>query len=259
MRTLWGWRDKWYDTALQTQNSKFEPWRSQTDHATSRSRRPPTILSTSERGKTICFFEDWMPERGSNSRSPNFQAGSFHHCTRAPPNSLNHQHVSKYQQMCELKIDLCPELSRAQNFFYFCQVTKYRRLQIGHLEKSEAKSLRENGCLVPVVQPDSIPSDKDALTQTPTHTHTSPFSEHLRGSLRKTNSPDTIKCTHRSEPFRALGQSRQRVCFFSLFLRAVYLPLKLRETPAPRRPRKHQVWSQWCFNVGPASQTLGQH
>ena len=45
MRTPWGWWDEWDDTALQTQDSKFKPWRSQAEHATSRSRRLPTILN----------------------------------------------------------------------------------------------------------------------------------------------------------------------------------------------------------------------
>ena len=44
-RTSWGWWDDWDDTVLQTQNSKFEPWRSEAEHATSRSRRLPTILT----------------------------------------------------------------------------------------------------------------------------------------------------------------------------------------------------------------------
>ena len=44
-RTSWGWWDDWDDTVLQTQDSKFEPWRSETEHATSRSRRLPTILT----------------------------------------------------------------------------------------------------------------------------------------------------------------------------------------------------------------------
>ena len=44
-RTSWGWWDEWDDTVLQTQNSKFEPWRFEAEHATSRSRRLPTILS----------------------------------------------------------------------------------------------------------------------------------------------------------------------------------------------------------------------
>ena len=43
--TSWGWWDEWDDTVLQTQDSKFEPWRSEAEHATSRSRRLPTILS----------------------------------------------------------------------------------------------------------------------------------------------------------------------------------------------------------------------
>ena len=44
-RTSWGWWDDWDDTVLQTQDSKFEPWRSEAEHATSRSRRLPTILT----------------------------------------------------------------------------------------------------------------------------------------------------------------------------------------------------------------------
>ena len=44
-RTSWGWWGDWDDTVLQTQDSKFEPWRSEAEHATSRSRRLPTILT----------------------------------------------------------------------------------------------------------------------------------------------------------------------------------------------------------------------
>ena len=44
-RTSWGWWDEWDGTALQTRDSKFKPWRSEAEHATSRSRRLPTILS----------------------------------------------------------------------------------------------------------------------------------------------------------------------------------------------------------------------
>ena len=58
-RTSWGWWDDWGDTVLQTQDSKFEPWRSETDHATSRSRRLPTILT---------FTRGW----GRNIFSPPF-------------------------------------------------------------------------------------------------------------------------------------------------------------------------------------------
>ena len=40
-----GWWDDWDDTVLQTHDSKFDPWRSEAEHATSRSRRLPTILT----------------------------------------------------------------------------------------------------------------------------------------------------------------------------------------------------------------------
>ena len=45
-RTSWGWWDDWDDTVLQTQDSKFEPWRSEAEHATSRSR----FFQTAETG-----------------------------------------------------------------------------------------------------------------------------------------------------------------------------------------------------------------
>ena len=44
-RISWGLWDEWNDTAIQTQDSKFKPWRSEAEHPTSRSRRLPTILS----------------------------------------------------------------------------------------------------------------------------------------------------------------------------------------------------------------------
>ena len=46
--TCWGWWDEWDDTAPQTQNSKFEPWRSEAGYATSRARRLPTIFNLYE-------------------------------------------------------------------------------------------------------------------------------------------------------------------------------------------------------------------
>ena len=59
--TSWGWWDDWDDTALQTQDSKFEPWRSEAEHATSRSRRLPTILTfTRELGRNI--FVSFKPQ-----------------------------------------------------------------------------------------------------------------------------------------------------------------------------------------------------
>ena len=61
-RTSWGWWDDWDDTVLQTQNSKFEPWRSEAEHATSRSQRLPTIL-TFTRGWGRNIFVSFKPPR----------------------------------------------------------------------------------------------------------------------------------------------------------------------------------------------------
>ena len=64
-RTSWGWWDDWSDTVLQTQDSKFEPWRFEAEHVTSRSRRLPTILTfTRGRGRNIFVLSnrrDWEP------------------------------------------------------------------------------------------------------------------------------------------------------------------------------------------------------
>ena len=79
-RTSWGW---WDDTAFQTQDSKFEPWRSEAEHATSRSRRLPTILTfTRGWGRNIfCFFQ--TAETGN--RTPTGVRGSgASHYPRAP-------------------------------------------------------------------------------------------------------------------------------------------------------------------------------
>ena len=61
-RTSWGWWDDWDDTVLQTQDSKLEPWRSEAEHATSRSRRLPTIL-TFTRGWGRNNFVSFKPPR----------------------------------------------------------------------------------------------------------------------------------------------------------------------------------------------------
>ena len=61
-RTSWGWCDDWDDTVLQTQDSKFEPRRSEAEHATSRSQRLPTIL-TFTRGWGRNIFVSFKPPR----------------------------------------------------------------------------------------------------------------------------------------------------------------------------------------------------
>ena len=82
-RTAWGWWDDWDDTVLQTQDSKFEPWRSEAKHATSRSRRLPTILTfTRGWGRNIfCFFQ--TAETGN--RAPAWKAAVLTTTLGPPP------------------------------------------------------------------------------------------------------------------------------------------------------------------------------
>ena len=68
-RTSWGWWDDWDDTVLQTQDSKFEPWRSEAEHATSRSRRLPTILTFTRGWGWNNFVSFKPPRRGTEPRT----------------------------------------------------------------------------------------------------------------------------------------------------------------------------------------------
>ena len=68
-RNSWGWWDDWVDTVLQTQDSKFEPWRSEAEHATSWSRKLPTILTfTRGWGRNIFYF---LQTAETGNRAPN--------------------------------------------------------------------------------------------------------------------------------------------------------------------------------------------
>ena len=86
-RTSWGWWDDWDDTVLQTQDSKFEPWRSEAEHATSRSRRLPTIL-TFTRGWGRNIFVSFKPPRpGTEPRTLAWKATVLT-TTLGPPTPL---------------------------------------------------------------------------------------------------------------------------------------------------------------------------
>ena len=86
-RTSWGWWDDWDDTFLQTQDSKFVSWRSEAEHATSRSRRLPTIL-TCTRGWGRNIFVSFKPPRpGTEPRTLAWKAAVLT-TTLGPPPSL---------------------------------------------------------------------------------------------------------------------------------------------------------------------------
>ena len=87
-RTSWGWWDDWDDTVLQTQDSKFEPWRSEAEHATSRSRRLPTIL-TFTRGWGRNNFVSFKPPRpGTEPRTLAWKAAVLTTTLGPPPMML---------------------------------------------------------------------------------------------------------------------------------------------------------------------------
>ena len=68
-RTSWGWWGEWEDFALQTQDSKFKPWRSEGKHATSRSRRLPSILSFTSGWRRNIFVSFKPPRSGNEHRA----------------------------------------------------------------------------------------------------------------------------------------------------------------------------------------------
>ena len=84
-RTSWGWWDDWDDTVLQTQDSKFEPWRSEAEHATSRSRRLPTILTFTRGWGRNIFVSFKAPRPGTEPRTLAWKAAVLTTTLGPPP------------------------------------------------------------------------------------------------------------------------------------------------------------------------------
>ena len=84
-RTSWGWWDDWDDTVLQTQDSKFEPWRSEAEHATSRSRRLPTILTFTHGWGRNIFVSLEPPRPGTEPRTLAWKAAVLTTTLGPPP------------------------------------------------------------------------------------------------------------------------------------------------------------------------------
>ena len=67
-----GWWDKWNDTALQTQDSKYKTWMSESEHATSWSRSFTEFYGWMGK-KHFCFFqtaEIWKRTPNSSVKGP---------------------------------------------------------------------------------------------------------------------------------------------------------------------------------------------
>ena len=99
-RTSWGWWDDWDDTVLRTQNSKFllcpedsviskfEPWRSEAEHATSRSRRLPTILTFTRWWGRNIFVSFKPPRPGTEPRTLAWKAAVLTTTLGPPPTTM---------------------------------------------------------------------------------------------------------------------------------------------------------------------------
>ena len=84
--------DDWDDTVLQTQDSKFEPWWAEAEHATSRSRRLPTILTfTRGWGRNIFYFFQ-TAETGNRTPSSGVKGSGANHYPRAPARLTTYRH-----------------------------------------------------------------------------------------------------------------------------------------------------------------------
>ena len=93
-RTSWGWWDEWDNTVLQTQDLKFDPWRSEAEYATSRSRRLPTILSfTSGYGRNI-FVSFEPPKPGTEPRTLAWKSAVLTTTLGPPPTGCRASHVA---------------------------------------------------------------------------------------------------------------------------------------------------------------------
>ena len=114
-RTSWGWWDDWDDTVLQTQDSKFEPWRSEAEHATSRSRRLPTIL-TFTRGWGRNNFVSFKPPRpGTEPRTLAWKAAVLTTTLGPPPThiidiQINRKQLRGFIKLKKIKIKIREKL-----------------------------------------------------------------------------------------------------------------------------------------------------
>ena len=84
-RTPSGLWNEWDDTALQRQDSKLEPWRSEAEHATSRPRRLRTILSFTRGWGANIFVSFKPPGPGTEPRTLEWKAAVLTTTLGPPP------------------------------------------------------------------------------------------------------------------------------------------------------------------------------
>ena len=122
-RTSWGWLDDWDDTVLQTQDSKFKPWRSEAEHTTSRSRRLPTIQTFTRRWgrNNFCFFQ--TAETGNRTPNTGVKGSGANHY----PRTLALHQLWPLYFNCPLTIILTFNLLYMIVFITHCWILKHRQ------------------------------------------------------------------------------------------------------------------------------------
>ena len=88
------------EMTLQTQDSKFDPWWSEAEHATSRSRRLPAILTfTRGWGRNIfSFFQ--TAETGNRTPNSGVKGSGANHYPRAPARHTKHAEWKELAKCC---------------------------------------------------------------------------------------------------------------------------------------------------------------
>ena len=76
VRTSWGWWDEWDDTALQTQDSKFKPWRSEGTLPLGHGGSPQYWVLRVDGEEFFCLFQTaeigkWTPNSGVKESGAN--------------------------------------------------------------------------------------------------------------------------------------------------------------------------------------------
>ena len=77
-------------SSMQTQDSKFEPWRSEAEHPTSQSRRLPTILTLTRGWGRNIFFSFKPPRPGTEPTNSAVKRSGANDYPRAPAPEITH-------------------------------------------------------------------------------------------------------------------------------------------------------------------------
>ena len=135
-RTSWGWWDDWDDTVLQTQDSKFEPWPSEAEHATPLSLRLSTILTFTRglRKNIFCYFQ--TAETGNRTPNSGVKGSGANHYPRIGYDTMQCQVENRTK--IHIRILVTHHLAKTCNKYYFESIMHHKR-NIEHQLRIHAK------------------------------------------------------------------------------------------------------------------------